>query len=52
MSHSLNSLKGVIYIYRRDSIGGYCRVIKGHTRSLDYGSYVTPEPVYHDSFIE
>ena len=33
MSHSLMSLKGA---YIRDYIGGYYRVVKGDTRSLDY----------------
>ena len=33
--YRLNSLKWVIY---RDYIGEYYRVLKGDTRSLDYGS--------------
>ena len=36
MSYSLNSLKGD---YIGDYIWDYYRVIKGDTRSLDYGSY-------------
>ena len=36
MNHSLNSLNGG---YIRDYIGDTIRVIKGDTRSLDYGSY-------------
>ena len=35
MSYSLNSSKGG---YMGDNIGGYYRVIKGDTRSLDDGS--------------
>ena len=35
MSHSLNSLKGVIGEYMGTTIG----VMKEDTRSLDYGSY-------------
>ena len=37
MIHSLNSLNGVIFY--RDDIGSLTGVIKGDTRSLDYGSY-------------
>ena len=36
MCYSLNSLKGG---YIGDHIGGSIGVIKGDTRSLDYGSY-------------
>ena len=37
MSHSLNSLKGVIQGFVKGATIGD---IKGDTRSLDYGSYV------------
>ena len=36
LSHNLNSLEGYIGNY----IGGTIRVVKGDTRSADYGSYV------------
>ena len=36
MSYSLNCLKGG---YIGDYIGDYYRVIRGDTRSLEYGSY-------------
>ena len=41
MSHSLNSLKG---LYKGDYIGTTIWVIKGDTRSLDYGPYGTLNP--------
>ena len=46
MSHSLNSLKGVLYgITYRTTIGD----IKGDTRSLDYSSYKRLFPFRCDS---
>ena len=41
MSHDLNSFKRG---YIQDYIGDYYRVIKGDTRSLDYGSSSAARP--------